>query len=63
MSNDLKPCPFCGNKAEIYVDDDFGFALVSCDKCDVSLCNEDSDIPIVNAMRAIKKWNRRATNE
>ena len=59
MSNDLKPCPFCGNKAEIYADDDFGFALVSCDKCDVSLCNEDSDIPKVNELRVIKKWNRR----
>ena len=23
MNKELKPCPFCGSKAEIYVDEDF----------------------------------------
>lgn len=59
MNTELKPCPFCGSKAETYIDFDYCYASVLCTKCDVYLYDESSDIPKVNELRAIQKWNRR----
>ena len=47
MTN-LKPCPFCGNKAEIF--DSFDGEMVYCSKC---FCTKQGVIT----------WNRRPTTE
>lgn len=53
MSNDLKPCPFCGGKASmrLYYSGRFG---VECDECRVRgrVFDDDSD--------AAEMWNTRA---
>lgn len=33
MSEEVKPCPFCGNK-DISMSLNYGAAMVSCDKCE-----------------------------
>lgn len=55
----LKPCPFCGGKAETDYGNDYNCGLlghtwtVSCSKCGVSkVCNKTEE-------DAIKEWNRR----
>jgi Lar family restriction alleviation protein len=55
MSEDLKPCPFCGSNAlelqNLVGDDDF---FVSCEDCGIQqIANHTSD-------EAVQKWNRRA---
>lgn len=48
----LKPCPFCGGKAEIIWRDDELYFCVEC-VCGVSTCvYKDLD-------NAVKAWNRR----
>lgn len=59
--NDLKPCPFCGGKARLFVGDG---VRVICSKCYVgtriltdSMEYESDDVETV-----VESWNRRADN-
>ena len=56
--DELKPCPFCGSKAEIYQHgDDYDSPwAVECVACFATLW------PRKNKEDAIKEWNRRADN-
>lgn len=55
MSNELKPCPFCGGKAELRCF--MNFYWVKCIKCEVSTDAKPS------LEKTIKAWNRRTNNE
>lgn len=64
----LKPCPFCGSTAVYktfergYLDDS---AVIFCNACKVSVKLEDNDQEGYNdetVRRAIKEWNRRASD-
>lgn len=60
MSKELKPCPFCGGKAEIIIfSTKYGTVTVGC-------INEECDIPMGKAFfsdeEAIQHWNRRAND-
>ena len=64
MSEELKPCPFCGRKAVIHVKD--GVCVV-CTECGaMTQCFIDTYIqgkPTGKAVKtAIGRWNRRANN-
>lgn len=58
---DLKPCPFCGGKARLFVGDG---VRVICSKCYagtmVRTDNIESDSNSVE--KVIEAWNRRADN-
>lgn len=69
MNEKLKPCPFCGGKANVGVDD-FNKYLVMC-KCGVMMgISLEIGVEIINgwtaefesAELAIESWNRRAEN-
>ncbi len=54
MNEKLKPCPFCGGKAELDEDYDSGNIFwVFCTRCGIST---DTDYV---SKEAIKAWNRR----
>ncbi len=56
MTDELKPCPFCGGEA--LIDGDLlGASWVICRECGASGAQEDSDA------EAIAAWNRRAGQE
>lgn len=57
-SEELKPCPFCGGKAELIYYRANGKTTVSC--CVGGCMANISFCPTTEA--AIKKWNRRAEN-
>lgn len=58
----LKPCPFCGGKARLFVNDDF--CDVSCTKCGVSTTTFFyNGYGIVDTKPAISTWNRRVGDE
>ena len=57
LNNQLKPCPFCGGKAELsFFNIDYGTVTVGCS-------NEDCDITMGKGFfdnkEAIEHWNRR----
>ena len=60
--NKLKPCPFCGGKASICIDEENmekGFAhkwYIVCDSC--ATCSGMA----VSEKKAVEAWNRRADN-
>lgn len=73
MSEELKPCPFCGGKAIIKaVDKNYGFTIwCQCKECYArtdGYCpntdNEDKTIDSIESckVRAVERWNRRAKN-
>jgi len=53
---ELKPCPFCGSKAEIYQDYEGSWTI----ECTVCFARS---WPRKDKEQAIEAWNRRATNE
>ena len=59
MTEELKPCPFCGSN--LIKLENMGWPSVYCIKCGAKVAGmgyaEDG------AKSAIKKWNRRQTNE
>ena len=56
---ELKPCPFCGEKATIYQDLECGgYYRVGCLYCDMYVNTPIFD----NPEEAIEMWNRRAEN-
>ena len=60
---DLKPCPFCGSKAEAdcYLDDPADWQ-VNCtnENCFLSRPLEDGEIRFLNQATAEHEWNQRA---
>lgn len=61
MSEELKPCPFCGGEAEIIIfSAEYGTVTVGC-------ANEECDIAMGKAFftdeEAIRHWNRRVNDE
>lgn len=61
---ELKPCPFCGGKAELhlfqmYVGDESYAVNIRCQKCGVEGAVEWKVDGKNFKQRAIKKWNRR----
>lgn len=66
MSEELKPCPFCGGEAEV-VQFDFCFS-VECTVCDTKigdcLCNDSGWVyPFNSEQKAIKAWNTRSSDK
>lgn len=58
----LKPCPFCGCKANIQkrtFGDNTGYAFVSCESCGASTKNFHKSLDYCAVEEAIKVWNRR----
>ena len=53
MTDELKPCPFCGGKAEMLGEDD-GMYQVVCPNCAANIDNYDDEKEV-----AAKKWNKR----
>lgn len=54
--DELKPCPFCGGRAQLYVSKRAGLAAAYCVKCHIStVC-----YPLLGTERAIAEWNTRA---
>lgn len=54
----LKPCPFCGGKAETdYAWDDYNNPGVHCNDCGAYVFDYNSE------KKAIEKWNRRTNEE
>jgi Lar family restriction alleviation protein len=58
----IKPCPFCGGKADVtrYYEsgEEIGSAIV-CNNCGVSVHNVEAD----NVQDNVKAWNKRATSD
>lgn len=54
----LKPCPFCGGKADICEHNDFLF--VKCQVCDCRIPTINANIKYCALERAADLWNRRA---
>lgn len=60
---ELKPCPFCGGKAELKkreYGDNTGFAYVLCKDCGNKTQEFDKSLDLCAVDEAIKSWNRRA---
>ncbi len=57
MSEELKPCPFCGGKAELRRYGDSAYYYIECTQCEVGayFYNTDND--------AIAAWNMRTEAE
>ena len=59
MSDELKPCPLCGGKAElVYIDRHYRECFVKCLKCKV----EQGHV-YRSKQSAITAWNRRKYDE
>ena len=63
MTEELKPCPFCGGKAEIYSICD-GISFIGCktEKCYLSIKQQRIGMYSVEK-QMISAWNRRADHE
>ena len=61
MSEELKPCPFCGNIPEYndYVDDDFCISRIICSNCGAQVVRASNTIEDIKP-EIITAWNRRA---
>lgn len=58
---DLKPCPFCGGKARLFVN---GGVRVVCTRCYVStrVLKDELEYASSAVELSVKTWNRRAEN-
>ena len=56
IAGDLKPCPFCGGRAELFGTKNSGIFYVKCLECDV-----DGNFDTPEEARAA--WNRRISND
>lgn len=58
---DLKPCPFCGGKARLFVN---GGVRVICSKCYVGtmILTDNMEYESNAVETVIEAWNRRASN-
>ena len=54
---ELKPCPFCGGKAELIIAPDNGWGVVCRGECESQTCSW------VSPKKAAAVWNRRAVPE
>ena len=65
MNEELKPCPFCGGKAEISVGrfDGKDTSFVLCTKCEARGEFFVVSPKYASDEKAIEAWNRRAKNE
>lgn len=61
---ELKPCPFCGGKAKLFVNDGVRVLCVKCRATSKILVDEYNGFEIrTNAVRdVVEAWNRRADN-
>lgn len=57
----LKPCPFCGGKAEFYATC-MDYAYVKCRECGARTGNIELSYEYATKDVAIEAWNRRVTN-
>lgn len=58
MTKPLKPCPFCGEHAHLFLtllEEDENFSYVDCGRC-----GANSGLGKTNELEAGDKWNRRA---
>lgn len=53
----LKPCPFCGGEAEVWVSDVTDRAIVYCTVCDAQIRIRQ------NEQEAIEAWNHRVSEK
>lgn len=67
---DLKPCPFCGNEAELKTVirtncfPTYQNAYVRCKSCKASTCSfEDKNLNGQHIFKAIEAWNRRCNHD
>lgn len=65
MNNELKNCPFCGEKAEIYegwryASGDYNYYDVICTGCGISTNIEADSKTCEHMLDAIQAWNTRA---
>lgn len=59
MSEELKPCPFCGESNTLFVEHDVSYYVV-CNLCNYG-CGTTA--PVVRSeQEAIEAWNRRYNN-
>lgn len=58
--NELKPCPFCGGKANFKFRNDAVF--VRCDICEAQAKLYNASVDWCAKNEAAKAWNRRAEN-
>ena len=58
---ELKPCPFCGGKARLFVN---GGVRVICSKCYAStrIMSDEIEYDSSAVETVVEAWNRRATN-
>lgn len=62
MSEELKPCPFCGGEAEAFYDDAGGVYEVQCQECGAEpyIGSRSGALGMRTLGDVIKAWNRRA---
>ena len=61
--SELKPCPFCGGKAEVkksMFGNNLGYALIACKSCGASSKDFKLSLDFCAVEEATKAWNRRA---